>query len=461
MRKFAAYKISKEKTSLSEMKMLLNHQPPLNRNVSACVSHGGSVLYQRNESAVKRDSLALNHLNNKHIHATVMPEPNWSSVSDTSCSRGKVQSCAGCLHQQSAVSDLDDSFNQSEITCPSKMNLNETCTLLLRRHGMESPVCTASDNELQAANSFPVSKHKNCGNVFNIHHRAPNNNYIPKNPAYVRSYQPLPQQSHSVKETATVLQTHIDPYRPKCKCECMTSEKMADSQMPVDKINNAPENNNTKHFSRVLDTPKSCKRCNVPLQSVLHFPPLPTSPPPSPCPEDTHFTTSISYLPPCTSSELSVGSQCPPLMKRTLVSEPQAVRTSLTVVNNYTPHEIFLEAVIDHSAPTACSASPDRVRASYSSLSLNISPSSSPAIYVEYLSQADGQGGEGKTKRVDNVHQPVISAHTFPRNSSKDTVALSLPSPLTRPLSGDLLELPPEYYEDPILKGSNPILTEL
>lgn len=366
------------------------------------------------------------------------------------------------LLQPRVGSNSAGSYPESELNDSALITFSKVSTLSVRKCGMKLPVCSLK-TKLQTLGTRSASLCENHKMVADFGQVVPVNTF--RNSVHDWRHYPPPPHFNSVMTTEHM---QAPPYfnYPSCPSQCMTLNRMADIKH-LKRTSCLCQCNEVSEHTQFVETSES-KRHSVPLASLLHFPPPPTSPPPVLCPEEIHFPTGLStasphYFP------MSVSHGCQCRLSAKSIGEfdfPTISPAPFINTGGHFHHEHFTPplANVDPTASVSCLAAPQhQERNAQSSFTLNVSPANNTAVYTDNLPHIKSFSNDRIIDTVEDYqYNPAVSAQTFPRNATcKESVTLQLPSPLTRPLSGDLLDLPPEYYQDPQLDGSHLILTEL
>lgn len=348
-------------------------------------------------------------------------------------------------HQLASVgSELD---NTADLLDSKVLNFCNTNTLPLRGQNVEMSVCPARLPLINPLSSSVLGDH---GFVPEL------SQTVPQGSSYVESSK-TPFSKFDATKAAALNLSQADSLPHASLPESTKSGYVAHSQI-AHQLSDVPENNQSLDYSRMAENPQNHTHDDS-LESFLNFLPSSASSPPSPCPVDTCLATypvSPPYLS-YTQFKLPLDDTYVP------DSAAMAPQHSFNNNNGYTTLDDFtkITPLENLLACSTCLTNGPSLNQTYNpSYAHNISLSSN-SVYVDNIPRIDNHNDNERPLVIgDYIYNPNITA-TLPRNTSSVSTTLQLPSPLSRPLSGDLLQLPMKYYEDPTLEGSNPTLTEL
>lgn len=440
-------KVQRQKRSSSrETEALLDEQPSVNIESSPDGFNINNMLDPSTDStAVDYSTFGLGDAEYStcgHANPSKLKDVSWkSSPSDI------AHSTSGNLVDYHQFA-LDGSSHPDKLTT-SIINFGNANTLPLRSCNEQTSVYPTAEIDLQTTNSFPpyvMEEHKMFEDLSS---GQPESKYISDKSEYIqRNQSSSPSFDNASSSALSLVPENLDfsdsasedgslPYVPHL-------------QIVLGPKGNLSQNNKQDGYSLLTRNSHSLD-ASVPSESHLQFLPLSPLFPPLLYPENSSFASNPSSSIYNSSSQNVSESQpflddkCIPVLKPTSVS-----------ISHYTPLEAFSRtAPLNNQSVLSNSLSPTALEERFAQPS-DVSADGSPIIYVDNVS-----GQEGIVKSESFEYSPAGSAASFQRHSSRDSTFLHSPCSLTRPLSGDLLELPQKYYEEPKFGGSDQILTEL
>ncbi|CAL1532440.1 unnamed protein product [Lymnaea stagnalis] len=355
---------------------------------------------------------------------------------------------------------------QTNIYDTSIINFSQTGTLPLREISVYHVQDTTQS--INPLSSSIFSGQSSSAEIFNSKSKV---KVKPKNPAYVRRFKPELNPSLAIQASSASTNLAIPDSSESTNARC-TSDYVPNAPLVEHaKMLNTPtvlsgyvalpfvteltkaEKQHLQHENSSQSYPTQSNlqklkprtvepfyidnRRSMPLETVLHFPPPPLSPPPTLLPPHPKVFSD--------SENIQIASQY-----------NEHSQSQYPIVNNgYAP-----QCVLSQFSSTSLPYHPETESANFelqhNSPTLAASTDYLPHHFINHASGSESALAQGKNQYD---YSPVASTMPRPHGPAKKT--LLLPLQLSRPLSGDLLDLPPEYYLDPHLDGSNQILTEL